>query len=239
MATQINEWPLSESDSYSSFQMRAPSQQPEERLDMQECNPLSQQLQQALDECARLREENARLRSLLRLAPEPATGAPKDLAASAEIVSGALTPDAKIALFRSLFRGREDVYALRWESRNGRTGYAPACVRQWEQDAAGRFRLKADAGDRAPRIILATGRYAGEGFDDPRLDTLLLAMPISWHGTLQQYVGCLHRMHDRKRIVRVYDYVDGNVPVLLRMYERRVSGYQAIGYSIEGRLHSM
>jgi superfamily II DNA or RNA helicase len=93
-------------------------------------------------------------------------------------------------------------------------------------------RLRAMA-DREPRVILATGRYIGEGFDDPRLDTLLLAMPISWRGTLQQYVGRLHRMHDNKRIVRVYDYVDGSVAMLARMYEKRVSGYKAIGYSIE------
>ncbi len=59
-----------------------------------------------------------------------------------------------------------------------------------------------------PRIIIATGSYIGEGFDDSRLDTLFLAMPISWHGTLQQYVGRLHRLHDGKRIVEVYDYVD-------------------------------
>ena len=62
-----------------------------------------------------------------------------------------------------------------------------------------------------PRVILATGSYIGEGFDDARLDTLFLAMPISWKGTLQQYVGRLHRLHDAKRVVRVYDYVDSNV----------------------------
>ena len=75
--------------------------------------------------------------------------------------------------------------------------------------------------DGQPRIILATGRYIGEGFDDARLDTLFLAMPISWRGTLQQYVGRLHRLHADKRIVRVYDYVDTSVPVLNRMYEKR------------------
>ncbi|HYL91758.1 MAG TPA: restriction endonuclease subunit R, partial [Alphaproteobacteria bacterium] len=58
------------------------------------------------------------------------------------------------------------------------------------------------------RVILATGSYIGEGFDDARLDTLFLAMPISWKGTLQQYVGRLHRLHDNKRLVQVYDYVD-------------------------------
>ncbi len=82
----------------------------------------------------------------------------------------------------------------------------------------------------APRVILATGSYIGEGFDDARLDTLFLAMPISWKGTLQQYVGRLHRLHDAKRVVRVYDYVDCHVLMLARMYARRLRGYSAIGY---------
>ena len=84
----------------------------------------------------------------------------------------------------------------------------------------------------APRVILATGSYIGEGFDDARLDTLFLAMPISWKGTLQQYVGRLHRLHDAKRIVRVYDYVDSNVLMLARMFARRLKGYSSIGYRI-------
>jgi superfamily II DNA or RNA helicase len=83
------------------------------------------------------------------------------------------------------------------------------------------------------RVILATGSYIGEGFDDARLDTLFLAMPISWRGTLQQYVGRLHRLHDSKRFVQVYDYVDNYVLMLARMYERRLRGYSAIGYVIE------
>ncbi|MBA2525373.1 MAG: DUF3883 domain-containing protein [Pyrinomonadaceae bacterium] len=65
-----------------------------------------------------------------------------------------------------------------------------------------------------------------------RLDTLFLAMPISWRGTLQQYVGRLHRLHADKRIVRVYDYVDASVPVLNRMYEKRVRAYGAVGYTV-------
>jgi len=83
------------------------------------------------------------------------------------------------------------------------------------------------------RVLLATGRYIGEGFDDARLDTLFLAMPISSRGTLQQYVGRLHRLHDSKREVIVYDYVDGCVPVLSSMYSKRVRGYEAVGYSIQ------
>jgi superfamily II DNA or RNA helicase len=89
----------------------------------------------------------------------------------------------------------------------------------------------------APRVILATGSYIGEGFDDARLDTLFLAMPISWKGTLQQYVGRLHRLHDAKRVVRVYDYVDSNVLMLARMYARRLKSYSAIGYRIGNMPH--
>lgn len=87
--------------------------------------------------------------------------------------------------------------------------------------------------DGIPRVLLATGSYIGEGFDDSRLDTLFLTMPISWHGTLQQYVGRLHRIHHDKKIVRVFDYVDALVPMLARMYEKRLKGYRAIGYEIE------
>jgi len=72
-------------------------------------------------------------------------------------------------------------------------------------------------------VLIATGRYIGEGFDDARLDTLFLAMPISWKGTLAQYVGRLHRAYDTKREVTVYDYVDEAVPVLKRMYERKAN----------------
>ena len=87
-------------------------------------------------------------------------------------------------------------------------------------------------------MILATGSYIGEGFDDARLDTLFLAMPISWKGTLQQYVGRLHRLHDGKRVVQVYDYVDPNVAMLARMYERRLRGYAIIGYTVEEPLRA-
>jgi superfamily II DNA or RNA helicase len=81
------------------------------------------------------------------------------------------------------------------------------------------------------RLLLATGRYIGEGFDDARLDTLFLALPVSWRGTLVQYTGRLHRLHPGKREVRIFDYVDGNVPMLGRMFEKRLRGYRAIGYA--------
>ena len=83
------------------------------------------------------------------------------------------------------------------------------------------------------RVLVATGRYIGEGFDDARLDTLFLTMPFSWRGTLAQYVGRLHRLHPEKREVRVYDYVDDRVPVLQRMSEKRVRGYANLGYTVE------
>jgi superfamily II DNA or RNA helicase/very-short-patch-repair endonuclease len=82
------------------------------------------------------------------------------------------------------------------------------------------------------RVILATGKYIGEGFDDPRLDTLFLTLPVSWRGTIAQYVGRLHRLYDGKRDVRVYDYADLNVPMLARMFDRRCRGYEAVGYTI-------
>ena len=87
--------------------------------------------------------------------------------------------------------------------------------------------------DGEPRVLLATGSYIGEGFDDSRLDTLFRTMPISWRGTLQQYAGRLHRIHHGKKVVRVFDYIDALVPMLARMYEKRLKGYRAIGYEIE------
>lgn len=81
-----------------------------------------------------------------------------------------------------------------------------------------------------PRAVLATGRYIGEGFDDPRLDTLMLAMPIAWKGTMTQYAGRLHRHHDAKHEIRVIDYVDHAVPVLRRMFAKRQRAYAALGY---------
>ena len=82
------------------------------------------------------------------------------------------------------------------------------------------------------RVLLATGRFLGEGFDDARLDTLFLTLPVSWRGTVAQYAGRLHRLHDRKKEVRIYDYADLNAPMLARMFNRRCKGYEAIGYSI-------
>jgi len=97
------------------------------------------------------------------------------------------------------------------------------------RDALSRLAEPADPGG---RVLLATGKYIGEGFDDPRLDTLFLALPVSWRGTIAQYVGRLHRLHEGKREVRVYDYADLDVPMLSRMFDRRCQGYEAVGYAI-------
>ena len=82
------------------------------------------------------------------------------------------------------------------------------------------------------RVLVATGRYLGEGFDDARLDTLFLTMPISWRGILAQYTGRLHRLYATKREVVIYDYVDGNEPMLAKMAVKRESGYRSLGYAL-------
>ena len=92
-------------------------------------------------------------------------------------------------------------------------------------------RLTAIPRDEA-RVILATGKYVGEGFDDSRLDTLFLTLPVSWRGTVAQYAGRLHRLCEGKREVRIYDCADLNVPMLARMFDRRCRGYEAVGYQV-------
>jgi len=99
-------------------------------------------------------------------------------------------------------------------------------------------RLKSISGNEE-RVIIATGRYIGEGFDDARLDTLFLAFPISWRGTLQQYAGRLHRLYEDKYEVRIYDFVDRYVPTFSRMYQKRLKGYHSIGYSIQEQVKQM
>jgi superfamily II DNA or RNA helicase len=97
----------------------------------------------------------------------------------------------------------------------------------------------AEQPDNEPRLILATGRYLGEGFDDPRLDTLLLTMPIAWKGTVVQYAGRLHRAYARKQDIRIYDYVDAEVPVLRRMYAKRLRTYREMGYICDDSAQTM
>lgn len=95
-----------------------------------------------------------------------------------------------------------------------------------------KFKTLNNVKDNEEMVIVATGKYIGEGFDYSRLDTLFLVMPLSWKGTLQQYVGRLHRLHDNKTKVKVYDYVDHKEPMLKAMFEKRMKGYHALGYKV-------
>lgn len=83
-----------------------------------------------------------------------------------------------------------------------------------------------------PRVLLATGKLVGEGFDHPPLDTLVLTIPVSWKGTLQHYVGRFHREHTSKTDVKIIDIVDSGHPALLRMWNKRLRGYRAMGYRV-------
>ncbi len=85
----------------------------------------------------------------------------------------------------------------------------------------------------APLVLLETGKLVGEGFDRPPVDTLVLAMPVSWKGTLPQYARCLHREHAGKTDVRIIDVVDTGHPVLPRMWTRRQRGYRSMGYRVD------
>jgi len=96
--------------------------------------------------------------------------------------------------------------------------------------AADQLARSADGAGR--QVVVATGRYVGEGFDYPRLDALLLAMPIAWKGTVVQYAGRLHRAHAGKSRAVVYDYVDAEVPVLRRMFAKRLRAYRTLGYKL-------
>ena len=83
-----------------------------------------------------------------------------------------------------------------------------------------------------PLVIIATGKYVGEGFDYARLDTLFLVSPVAWKGIVAQYAGRLHRVFDGKQDVQIYDYIDIRVPVCESMYRKRLKGYASIGYKI-------
>ena len=92
--------------------------------------------------------------------------------------------------------------------------------------SAGTRKLEQGSRRRSPRLSI------GEGFDDPRLDTLVLAMPIAWKGTMTQYAGRLHRHHDAKHEIRILDDVDHEIPVLRRMYAKRQRAYTNLGYRL-------
>ncbi|MFZ2357174.1 MAG: hypothetical protein WAW67_05085, partial [Candidatus Omnitrophota bacterium] len=92
---------------------------------------------------------------------------------------------------------------------------------------------KLNSSSDAPKVILATGAYIGEGFDDPRIDTLFIAMPIAFKGKVIQYAGRLHRKHHTKTDICIYDYVDQKISVLSAMYKKRLRAYKTMGYEIK------
>ena len=131
-----------------------------------------------------------------------------------------------IAVFENLLNGRvKNIVSL--------TGGMGAKAIRDRKDAL------AAIADTEERVIIATGSYLGEGFDDSRLDTLFLATPVSWRGRITQYAGRLHRLHDGKREVRIYDYLDSSIAVCEKMFEKRKAGYQAIGYAMAVPLGAM
>lgn len=81
-------------------------------------------------------------------------------------------------------------------------------------------------------ILIATGQKIGEGFDFPRLDTLILAAPVSFTGRLEQYVGRLHRDYEGKKEAVVYDCIDSHIRVFEAMYTKRLRTYKRLGYSV-------
>ncbi|WP_139377041.1 helicase [Halobacillus hunanensis] len=103
-----------------------------------------------------------------------------------------------------------------------------------KQEEKDRLKLIESLTDNEERLIIATRKYIEEKFDNARLDTLFLVMPIAWKGTLQQYVGRLHRVHTDKNVVKVYDYVDYQVPELKTMYEKRMQGCRSMDYNVQG-----
>ena len=113
-----------------------------------------------------------------------------------------------------------------------KTGMDSVCLRGGLKRRELKTVLKEISDGLTRKIILATGKFVGEGFDEARLDTLFLTMPVSWKGTVAQYAGRLHRAHDGKNEVLVYDYADFNVPMLGRMFDRRQRGYESIGYTV-------
>ena len=120
-------------------------------------------------------------------------------------------PEASLPRFKPIWRHLES---------SPKSSYAPACRNKFVKGVCELPKVK--CGECPNQAFIP--------FDDARLDTLFLALPLSWKGTLIQYTGRLHRPHPRKTEVRIFDYVDRDVPMLLRMFEKRLRGYRAIGY---------
>jgi hypothetical protein len=171
---------------------------------------------------------------------------------------------AKVTLFRSLFRGREDIFPRRWENvKKDRSGYAPACDNEWQPGlcekkrsiGAGRRATCGECSNKAfipvsdeqiarhlrgdhvmgvyPLLTDETCWFLAADFDDETWQEDAAALPVSWKGTLIQYTGRLHRLHSGKTEVRIYDYVDNAIPMMMKMSEKRLRGYRAIGYARE------
>lgn len=167
-----------------------------------------------------------------------------------------------ITLYRDLFYGRQDVFAVRWDNdKTGAHGYAPKCNNEWDRNICGKsMKIKGACkkcvyrenqaitntaiqqhftgvgrnalSEDEPRVIIATSKYVGEGFDYPILDTLFLTLPISWSGRVKQYAGRLHRDYHEKKEVRIYDYLDSEIDTTMKMYGKRSKGYRSMGYEI-------
>jgi superfamily II DNA or RNA helicase len=160
-------------------------------------------------------------------------------------------------IMESEFRNQQivdDVLSNYYQGRNCivlslRTAHVESLAKRLKEKVPDVFALMGGMGKKATReifqsiadipadrniILVATGHFIGEGFDEPRLDTLFLAMPISWKGTLQQYAGRLHRLYKTKKEVKIYDYVDIQVRMLEKMYQKRLNGYASMGYMAKG-----
>lgn len=90
----------------------------------------------------------------------------------------------------------------------------------------------ADRSDGDPILLLATASFVGEGLDCPPLDTVFLAFPLAWKGSVVQYVGRVMRASEGKQNVEVHDYVDVRIPVVRRMHEKRLVGYNVLGFDV-------
>ena len=196
-----------------------------------------------------LREENAQLRGLLGL-DDRTTKAPTQAWTPTLFTAGQATPPRatvdqssppamKVALFRALFAGRDDVYAQRWDNeRTGKGGWGPAssrssCTATWARRPAPPSSTSSPPHPEGGGLVLAaTASLLGEGFDCPPLDTLFLAFPIKFKGSVVQYVGRVLRPADTKTRVEVHDYVDTLVPVLARMHDERRTAYATLGFDL-------
>jgi regulator of replication initiation timing len=245
-------------------------------------NELYEKYQKLLEENQNLKAENEEYRRRLgivvpvsRLDCDDNTASESDNQVSKPALDNNSSPEDKIKLFMSLFKGRDDVYAKRWQNKKGSPGYSFVCLNEWAAGLCHKPKIKCsecnnrnyaalnpDVIDRHLRGGDVFGIYPmltdetcyflaidfdGEGWEKDisvirdicnekkiPFDTLFLAMPVAWKGTVQQYAGRLHRLYQNKSEVQIYDYVDVHVGVLERMYQKRLKGYASIGYAAKG-----